>query len=171
MRKGGALADEAYQICQEAMRGMEGDCVLYDVEFVREDDRQILRLIIDSREAVSLSDCEAVSACVDPALDMAFSYPKAYELEVRSLGFDYPLRTLEERRRHLGEWVDVRLKDAQRLVGRLVAAGEREIRLKPELNSKDLKGRRISDKKREELEKEIGLDPEAIKEMKRSLRF
>ena len=44
---------------------------LWDVEFVREGARRILRITIDKPEGINIDDCEAFHRAIDPLLDEA----------------------------------------------------------------------------------------------------
>ncbi|MBQ8345944.1 MAG: ribosome maturation factor RimP [Clostridia bacterium] len=68
-------------------------CWLWDVEFVKEGTRRILRITIDSEEGVTIEDCEAVHRAMDPILDEADPIEEAYYLEVSSPGVERELRT------------------------------------------------------------------------------
>ncbi len=107
MAKGGKLATEAANICQETVSEMGLDLV--DVDFVKEGKHQILRLYIDKRGGVGLDDCAELSRAINPLLDASFSWSGPYLLEVSSPGLDRPLKTLQDFQRHLNEEVDVRL--------------------------------------------------------------
>ena len=58
---------------------------LWDVEYVKEGARQILRITID--------DCEKMHRAIDPVLDEADPIECAYYLEVSSPGLERELRT------------------------------------------------------------------------------
>ena len=66
---------------------------LWDVEFVREGARRVLRLTIDKPEGITIEDCEAYPRAVDPLLDEADPIEEAYYLEVSSPGVERELRT------------------------------------------------------------------------------
>jgi ribosome maturation factor RimP len=71
----------------------EQGCSLWDVEYVKEGARQILRVTIDRAEGVDIDHCEAVHRAIDPILDEADPIPVAYYLEVSSPGVERELRT------------------------------------------------------------------------------
>lgn len=68
-------------------------CWLWDVEFVKEGTRKILRITIDSEEGVNIEDCEKMHRAMDPILDEADPIEEAYYLEVSSPGVERELRT------------------------------------------------------------------------------
>ena len=68
-------------------------CWLWDVEYVKEGTRKILRITIDSEEGVTIEDCENMHRAMDPILDEADPIEEAYYLEVSSPGVERELRT------------------------------------------------------------------------------
>ena len=68
-------------------------CWLWDVEYVKEGSRKILRITIDSEEGVNIEDCERMHRAMDPILDEADPIEEAYYLEVSSPGVERELRT------------------------------------------------------------------------------
>jgi ribosome maturation factor RimP len=69
--------------------GME----LVDVEYRRESNGWVLRLIIDKEEGISLDDCSRVSHEVGRNLDVEEFIASPYHLEVSSPGLDRPLKS------------------------------------------------------------------------------
>ena len=65
---------------------------LWDVEFVREGARRILRITIDKPEGINIDDCEAFHRAIDPILDEADPIAEAYILEVSSPGIERELK-------------------------------------------------------------------------------
>ena len=66
---------------------------LWDVEYVKEGGRRILRITIDSEEGINIDDCEKMHRALDPVLDEADPIEEAYYLEVSSPGLERELRT------------------------------------------------------------------------------
>lgn len=66
---------------------------LWDVEYVKEGNRQVLRITIDREGGVELDDCEAVHRAIDGPLDEADPIAESYYLEVSSPGLERTLRT------------------------------------------------------------------------------
>ncbi len=67
-------------------------CSLWDVEYVKEGARQILRITIDREDGVDIEHCEAVHRAIDPVLDETDPIPVQYYLEVSSPGVERELR-------------------------------------------------------------------------------
>ena len=84
-------------------------CWVWDVEFVKEGTRKILRITIDSEEGVNIDDCEKMHRAIDPGLDEADPIEEQYYLEVSSPGIERELRTLEHVEACEGWNVEVKL--------------------------------------------------------------
>ena len=112
----------------------EFGCWVWDVEFVKEGTRKILRITIDSEQGVDINLCEQFHRSIDPLLDEADPIEEAYYLEVSSPGIERELRT----QTHIDacEGWDVELKlyapvdGAKVFRGVLLASGENgEVRI------------------------------------------
>ena len=83
----------------ETVRGLvspvaeEQGLILWDVEFVKEGARYVLRVTIDKEGGVTIDDCEALHRAIDPILDEADPIDTPYDLEVSSPGIERDLRT------------------------------------------------------------------------------
>ena len=66
---------------------------VWDVEYVKEGARKILRITIDSEEGIDINLCEKLHRAIDPLLDEADPIEEAYYLEVCSPGVERELRT------------------------------------------------------------------------------
>lgn len=82
---------------------------LWDVEYVKEGTKMILRVTIDKEEGIGIEDCEKMHRAIDPILDEADPIEGAYYLEVSSPGIERDLRTDEHILASLGARVEVRL--------------------------------------------------------------
>ena len=67
-------------------------CWVWDVEFVKEGARRILRITIDSEEGITIDDCEKMHRAIDPLLDEYDPIEEAYHLEVSSPGIERDLK-------------------------------------------------------------------------------
>lgn len=65
---------------------------IWDVEFVKEGARRVLRITIDSEEGVNIDDCERMHRAIDPILDEADPIEEQYYLEVSSPGLERELK-------------------------------------------------------------------------------
>ena len=82
--------------------------MLWDVEFVKEGARRVLRVTIDSDEGITIDDCERMHRAIDPLLDEADPIDTAYDLEVSSPGIERELRTDMHVDLSVGELVELR---------------------------------------------------------------
>ena len=81
---------------------------LWDVEFLKEGARRILRVTIDNEEGITIEDCEKMHRAIDPILDEIDPIEDAYDLEVSSPGIERDLRTSAHIDACVGERVEAR---------------------------------------------------------------
>ena len=81
---------------------------LWDVEFLKEGARRILRVTIDNEAGITIEDCEKMHRAIDPILDEIDPIEDAYDLEVSSPGIERELRTDAHIDFGIGELVDLR---------------------------------------------------------------
>ena len=84
-------------------------CSLWDIEYVKEGSKYILRITIDKENGVDINDCEAVHRAIDPILDEADPIPVQYYLEVSSPGIERELRLPFHFEVCMGHKIDVKL--------------------------------------------------------------
>ena len=110
---------------------------LWDVEYVKEGGRRVLRLTIDSEEGITIEDCERMHRAIDPVLDEADPIETAYDLEVSSPGIERELRTDEHIDLCVGETVEARffapVNGQKSLVG-ILAGRDEENRVLLDIN-------------------------------------
>lgn len=82
---------------------------LYDLEFLTEYGRKVLRLYIEKEGGVSLDDCEQITHAVEPVLDAHDPIPEAYVLEVSSPGIERKLVKDSHYAQNMGKQVEVKL--------------------------------------------------------------
>ena len=82
---------------------------LYDVEYAKEAKNFFLRIFIDSKDGISLEDCEKVSNEINEPLDKSNIITEAYFLEVSSPGIEKILRKDRHLESNIGEEVEVKL--------------------------------------------------------------
>ncbi len=87
-------------------------CSLWDVEYVREGAKQILRITIDREDGVDINHCEAVHRAIDPVLDETDPIPVQYYLEVSSPGVERELRLPFHFTYAVGQSVDLKFYTA-----------------------------------------------------------
>lgn len=85
---------------------------LYNIEFVKEDGENYLRIYIDNENGIKLTDCETVSRRVSDMLDEVDPISVGYFLEVSSPGINRGLYSDEHFERYIGNKVILKLKKA-----------------------------------------------------------
>ena len=81
---------------------------IWDVEFLKEGARRILRVTIDHEDGITIEDCERMHRAIDPVLDEIDPIDTAYDLEVSSPGIERELRTDAHIDASIGEPVEAR---------------------------------------------------------------
>ena len=81
---------------------------LWDVEYVKEGARRVLRVTIDNDDGITIDDCERMHRAIDPVLDAIDPIEESYDLEVSSPGIERDLRTDAHIDASVGERVEVR---------------------------------------------------------------
>ena len=126
MAKGISVAETVRSLAEPVAESL--GCWIWDVEFVKEGARRVLRITIDSEEGITINDCEAMHRAMDPILDEADPIEEAYYLEVSSPGVERELKTEEHILACEGWDVEVKLyapKDGAKLFrGVLLEPGE-----------------------------------------------
>lgn len=87
----------------------EQGLILWDVEFVKEGAKRILRITIDSDEGINIEQCEKFHRAIDPLLDEADPIDESYYLEVSSPGIERELKCDMHIEACAGERVEVKL--------------------------------------------------------------
>jgi ribosome maturation factor RimP len=85
------------------------EIILWDVEFVKEGAKKILRITIDSEEGIDINLCEKFHRTIDPMLDEADPIDESYYLEVTSPGIEREIKTDAHIAMCEGEQVEVKL--------------------------------------------------------------
>jgi ribosome maturation factor RimP len=87
----------------------EMEIILWDVEFVKEGSKKILRITIDSEEGIDINLCERFHRTIDPMLDEADPIDESYYLEVTSPGIEREIKTDAHIAMCEGERVEIKL--------------------------------------------------------------
>lgn len=87
----------------------EMNIILWDVEFVKEGSKKILRITIDSDEGIDINTCEKFHRTIDPMLDEADPIDEAYYLECTSPGLEREIKTDAHIEMCYGEKVELKL--------------------------------------------------------------
>ena len=94
---------------------------LVEVQYRREQNGWVLRLVIDKQDGVSLDDCTAASREISQLLDIEDFIDQAYNLEVSSPGLDRPLKSLADFQRFIGR--KAKIKTIEPIAGERVFIG------------------------------------------------
>lgn len=92
---------------------------LYDVEYVKEDGENVLRIKIENDARITLDDCITVSEHIGLMLDEDDPFEDAYNLEVTSAGAERILHTSDQIKRQVGELVYIETFE-QTFTGQLI---------------------------------------------------
>lgn len=112
---------------------------LYDVLYVKEGKDYYLRIIIDSKNGISLEDCERVSNNIDSKLDEVDYIKEQYFLEVSSPGIERNLRKEKHYNNNIGKKIQVNLYNKlengeKQITGQLSQVDENNITIETEEN-------------------------------------
>ena len=108
---------------------------LVEVEYAKKSDGYNLTVFIDSKNGISLDDCEKVHYAIDEPLDVLDpTNGDSYTLNVSSPGLDRPLKTDRDLERNIGVVVEISLyaaiKKCKHFVGELVSYDEQYVTIK-----------------------------------------
>ena len=95
---------------------------LVEMQFRREQNGWVLRLIIDKQDGVGLDDCATASREISQLLDIEDFIDQAYKLEVSSPGLDRPLKSMADFQRYIGR--KARIKTIESIAGEHVFIGK-----------------------------------------------
>lgn len=119
------------QITEVVMAHLEGlipePFELIDVEWSKMGSDQILSVLVDKPDGITLQDTADLSEIISPALDQITPdpFPSEYLLEVASPGAERPLKKAADYAQHIGAYVYVKLYQKiageKEFVGDLVA--------------------------------------------------
>ncbi|WP_412990430.1 ribosome maturation factor RimP [Pediococcus siamensis] len=84
---------------------------LVDIEFVKEGKSWYLRVYIDKPGGITIEDCAEVSDQISEKLDSLEPdpFPQAYFLEVSSPGAERPIKTSNDWKRAVGQYIHISL--------------------------------------------------------------
>lgn len=120
------IADTVWELLEPTAQAL--GYVIWDVEYVKEGGRTVLRVTIDKEGGVSIDDCEKFHRAIDPVIDDADPIENSYTLEVSSPGIERELKYDWHYECCVGDTVQVRLyrpyNDQKTLVGKLLKLDE-----------------------------------------------
>ncbi len=104
---------------------------LVEVQYRREQNGWVLRLVIDKQDGINLADCAAVSREISQLLDIEDFIDQAYSLEVSSPGLNRSLKSMADFERFIGR--KAKIKTIEPIAGEHVFIGKinkTEVRLR-----------------------------------------
>lgn len=101
--------------------------IFYDMNLLRENEKQILRIQIDAKHPITHDDCQKVSEIISPFLDVENPINGEYFLEISSKGLERNLTKTRHFECSLGEKIEIKLKDKQIISGILDKANSNGI--------------------------------------------
>ncbi len=88
----------------------EKGLILYSVEYKKENDMNVLEILIDKKGFVDIEDLEPVTEAINEYLDKEDPIEEEYNLEVASRGLEKEF-PFEDREYYKGEWIEVKTFD------------------------------------------------------------
>ena len=129
----------------------ENQVSLFDIEYVFEDNENILRIYIDNEENnMDLLTCVNISEGISKLLDLNDPIDVPYSLEVSSPGAERPLRNEEEVKKSVGKYVYIETNDEGAVYGTILSFENgiieieylvKNIKKKTTINYKDIKNK------------------------------
>jgi len=111
---------------------------LYDIVIVKENDRNIFRVVVTSADGINLDKCAEISRMISPILDVQEPLNGVYNLEVSSPGIERKLKKKEHFMGSVGELVKVKNNNTEIFKGKLLKANEDKIVLLTKLEEVEL---------------------------------
>lgn len=122
--------NELYNALETAIKGCGVD--VYDIEKLRENENYILRVSITSPDGVNLDKCAQVSNVISPILDIYEPMSSKYNLEVSSPGIERKLKNPKQFKASIGELVEIKDFEKNKVKGKLVSANDESITIELE---------------------------------------
>lgn len=84
-----------------------------------------IKVFLDADSGISIARCVSINRALYKKIEEAAWFPEGdFSLEVSSPGLDEPLKLLRQYRKNLGRSVEVTMKDASRIEGKLLEVTE-----------------------------------------------
>ncbi|MGM0518845.1 MAG: ribosome maturation factor RimP [Campylobacterota bacterium] len=114
------------------------DVKLYDIVNVKENDKNIYRVYITSKDGVNLDKCAEVSRMISPIFDVQDPINGEYYLEVSSPGIERKLKKTEHFKASIGEKVKVKDIATEVYKGELLNADNKQITIKTQFGEESV---------------------------------
>lgn len=110
--------------------------MLFDIEYITQGKRWILRVYVDKEGGVTLDECAKVSSELSRTLDAEDVIQHAYVLEVSSPGLDRPLKQISDYSRFIGRLVKINTRvpynGVTSIKGRIISVEGETIKIETE---------------------------------------
>lgn len=105
---------------------------VYDLVTLKENDMNIFRVYVTSKDGINLDKCAEISRMISPIFDIEEPMNGKYNLEVSSPGIERKLKKPQHYKASIGE--KVKLKDFNKdiIKGELLFADDNEVKIKTE---------------------------------------
>ena len=125
------MTDKIKELIQPVLE--EEGVELVELMYRREAGRQVLRLLVDKENGITLEDCAGLNERIGKVLEESDAITERYVLEVDSPGIDRPFKVKRDYERALGRLVRVTLSEAvldkKEYIGRLEQVLEDSIKV------------------------------------------
>ena len=111
---------------------------LYDIVTTKENDRDIFRVIVTSKDGVNLDKLAQISRMLSPILDVEEPMSGVYNLEVSSPGIERKLKKIDHFKASVGELVKIKTFDKEIIKGELTSADDEKITVLAEDETKEI---------------------------------
>ncbi|WP_417328331.1 ribosome maturation factor RimP [Halarcobacter sp.] len=105
---------------------------VYDIVSLKENDMNIFRVYVTSKEGINLDKCAEISRMISPILDLDEPMNGKYNLEVSSPGIERKLKNPRHYKASIGDKVKLKDFDKNTIKGELLLADDNEIKIKTE---------------------------------------
>ena len=125
---GNNIVNAVWQLAEPVAKSLGLD--IWDVKFVKEGANYFLRIFIDSKNGITIDDCEQMSRAIDKPLDDLDPISQNYCLEVCSPGLNRELTRDEHFEKNIGEKIIIRfirpLEDGTKQLNAILMAFNKE---------------------------------------------
>jgi len=100
---------------------------LYDTELVKENDQDIFRIYITSKDEITLDKCAEISRIISPIIDLDPPINGAYFLEVSSPGIERALKKPAHFINSIGEKIKIKTNNGKKIVATILDATDENV--------------------------------------------
>lgn len=100
---------------------------LYDTELVKENNQDIFRIYIISKDEITLDKCAEISRIISPIIDLDPPINGAYFLEVSSPGIERTLKKPTHFINSIGEKIKIKTNNGKKIVATILDATDENV--------------------------------------------